>query len=62
MLACATNGRGEYIAEELVMAQTLENLERFSTRLDKAHDVLIAHGECTCLKTTPRKQKPKRQK
>ncbi len=36
VLACETNGRGEYVARELVMEQTLDNLERFSDRLAKA--------------------------
>lgn len=35
VLACETNGRGEYIAKELVMKQTLDNLQAFSDRLDK---------------------------
>lgn len=29
VLCCGTNGRGEYIARELVMDQTLENLDAF---------------------------------
>jgi hypothetical protein len=48
VLACGTNGLGEYIAQELVLEQTLPNLELFSERLDKAHDVLVAHGHCRC--------------
>lgn len=48
VLACGTNQAGEYIARELVLDQTLDNLEAFSTRLDEAHDHLIAVGSCRC--------------
>ena len=40
VLACALNGRGEFIAEELVMEQTLENVDAFGDRLHKAYAVL----------------------
>ena len=46
--ACVRNAAGEPLAPELVVAQTLENLERFSTRLDGAHDALVAAGRCRC--------------
>lgn len=36
MLACPTNTDNEYIAPELAETQTLENLDRFSDRLDRA--------------------------
>jgi len=51
VLACPTNFRGEYIAEELTGLgnQTLENLARFGARLEKLHDeVLVPHGRCRC--------------
>ncbi len=32
-LACERNMRGEYVARELVVNQTLENLQKFSDRL-----------------------------
>lgn len=48
VLACPTNGQGEYIAPELAQEQTLENLEKFSERLDKAHDILVKKGMCRC--------------
>lgn len=38
VLACETNGHGEYIAKELVMSQTLENLKAFGKRLKKTHE------------------------
>lgn len=48
-LACSTNLRGEYVAEELVMEQTLDNLDRFSDRLQLLHDkYLVPHGRCRC--------------
>jgi hypothetical protein len=48
VLACETNVMGEFVARELAVEQTLENLEAFSTRLDQAHDVLVAHDRCSC--------------
>jgi hypothetical protein len=36
VLACQTNGAGEYIASELVREQNLTNLAAFSDRLEKA--------------------------
>jgi hypothetical protein len=50
VLACGTNQWGQYIARELVMDQTLENLQAFSDRLAEAHEVLVKHGKCTCKK------------
>ena len=47
-LSCSTNLAGEYIAQELAEEQSLDNLERFSTRLDEAHDRLISTGSCRC--------------
>jgi hypothetical protein len=46
VLACETNLHGEYIARELALEQTLENLEAFSERLDQAHDRLPACTAC----------------
>jgi hypothetical protein len=48
VLTCGTNIRGEYVADELVHEQTLENLERFSDRLDRGHEMLKAKGFCRC--------------
>lgn len=45
--ACPRNYDGEYVAEELSVDQTLENLERFSTRLDETHDLLKPCEHCT---------------
>jgi hypothetical protein len=48
-LACQTNLRGEFVATELVMEQTLENLNRFSDRLQLMHDkYLVPNGQCRC--------------
>ncbi len=44
--ACGTNEIGEYIARELVVDQTIENLELFSTRLDETHDRLPPCWHC----------------
>jgi hypothetical protein len=35
LAACDTNLKGEFVARELVEEQTLENLERFSDRLEQ---------------------------
>jgi hypothetical protein len=40
VLACQTNLDGEFVARELVEEQTLENLDLFSQRLEKAHAIL----------------------
>lgn len=58
ILACPTNAQGEHIAPELAREQTLENLDRFSERLDRAHELLKKNGRCTCRrkkKTMPKK-------
>lgn len=48
VLTCPTNGLGQYIAPELAQEQTLENLDRFSARLERGHQVLRKHGHCRC--------------
>lgn len=48
VLSCETNIRGEYLARELVQEQTLENLDAFSERLDRMHDILKRNGHCRC--------------
>lgn len=40
--------KGEYVAEELVEEQTLENLARFSHRLALFHDIVKESGQCRC--------------
>lgn len=55
VMACPTNFGGEYIAPELAEAQTIENLEKFSTRLDVYHDIMIQNGLCTC-KAAPKRK------
>lgn len=38
ILSCDTNSKGEYVARELVREQTLENLRKFSDRLQENWD------------------------
>ena len=40
VLACGTNLNGQYIARELAEEQTLDNLEAFSARLDRAYNFI----------------------
>lgn len=47
-LACPTNIHGRFVAPELAEEQTLENLQRFSDRLDAMHDRLVEAGRCAC--------------
>ena len=42
VLACATNIAGDFIARELAVEQSLENLEAFSDRLADIHARFIA--------------------
>jgi hypothetical protein len=46
--ACPKVRRDEFVAEELVAEQTLDNLMRFSHRLAVHHDRLKAVGRCRC--------------
>lgn len=39
-LACPTNMHGEYVAPELVEDQTLDNLQKFSDRLDRTYNAM----------------------
>lgn len=48
VMSCSTNQAGEYIADELAREQSLDNLERFSERLNRMHDVLKKNGHCRC--------------
>ena len=61
-LACSTNFDGEYIAKQLVMEQTLENLESFSAQLDRAHTLLVKSGGCRCEKKKPAPKKKMKRK
>lgn len=56
VLSCETNIRGEYIARELVVEQTLENLDAFSERLDRMHEILKKNGACRCHLTPEKKR------
>ena len=49
--ACPMNARGQYVAVELASEQTIENLQRFSDRLDSIHEMLKANGRCRCSTT-----------
>lgn len=61
VLTCPMDDEGKPYARELAAEQTLENLEAFSTKLDKAHDHMIANGNCRC-KPVPRKHRAKKRK
>lgn len=50
-LACPTNLKGQFVAPELAREQTLENLDRFSDRLDRLHALLIRAETCACKPT-----------
>lgn len=62
VLCCGTNTHGEYIADELVHEQTLENLDRFSERLDRGHEWLRKNGNCRCDQTPEPPEKQSRRK
>jgi len=51
VLACPKTDDGQFYAPELADEQTLENLDRFSDRLDRAHAVLMRTGGCRCTPT-----------
>jgi uncharacterized phage infection (PIP) family protein YhgE len=40
-LACGTNAKGNYIAKELVEKQNMENLQKFSDRLNQIYEKYI---------------------
>jgi hypothetical protein len=50
-MACPMNAHGQYVAVELAREQTIENLQRFSDRLDAVHEMLKANGRCRCSTT-----------
>lgn len=50
-MACPMNAHGQYVAVELAREQTIENLQRFSDRLEAVHERLKANGRCRCLTT-----------
>ena len=58
VLTCPRNPDGTYYSRELALArqghlspeEELASLKPFSERLDRAHDHLVAHGQCTCLR------------
>jgi hypothetical protein len=40
VLACGTNNEGQFIARELVVEQTLDNLDAFGARLEETDEML----------------------
>jgi hypothetical protein len=55
VMTCPTNLKGEFVAPDLVLEQTLENLDKFAERLDRAHKLVVKAGRCSC--STNRKEK-----
>lgn len=45
---CETNLKGRFVARELAYEQTLDNLDAFSARLERAHDHMRDQGLCRC--------------
>jgi len=53
-LTCPTNARGQFIARELVLEQTLQNLAAFGERLRRQHDAHVrGTRHCTCKEAPP---------
>ncbi len=49
VLACSTNYEGEFIAKELMLEQTVDNLQAFGDRLDRIHnDYIKGKNRCYC--------------
>ena len=48
VMACPTNDEGSFVAPDLIQEQTLVNLEKFSLRLDRYHEILVEKGHCNC--------------
>jgi len=53
-LTCPKEPNGDYIARELAGEQSLENLEAFSDRLAKGHELAVEKGWCDCKGTLPK--------
>jgi hypothetical protein len=49
-LCCPTDVDGNYFARELAEEQTLENLQAFSDKLARGHELLVKAGRCSCKK------------
>ncbi len=49
VLCCprTTDGKA-YFARELAAEQTLENLAKFSDKLDAGHEIIKKRGKCRC--------------
>lgn len=45
VLSCSTNLKGEFLADELVREQTLENLDAFGNRLERNHKMMQEHAK-----------------
>jgi len=50
IMTCSRNLDGKLFARELAAEQTLENLQLFSAKLDRAHEIMKKNGRCSCLK------------
>lgn len=60
IMACSTNQRGEFVATELVMRQTLENLKAFGTRLKETHEKMLKMREEQAMVKTKTKRYAKK--
>lgn len=40
-LACPRNGNGDFVARELIEEQTLENLEKFGSKLEEYYALMM---------------------
>jgi hypothetical protein len=47
---CPRDNKGTYYARELAQEQTLENLKKFSDKLDTIHKLFEEKGLCRCRK------------
>lgn len=47
-LCCPRQFDGQHYARELANEQTLENLQKFSDKLDQGHEHLKKAGQCRC--------------
>lgn len=48
VMTCPRGLDGKFYARELMEEQTLENLQKFSDQLQRAHDRLKSNGRCEC--------------
>ncbi len=48
VMVCPRDRAGNHYARELAQEQTLSNLEKFSDKLQMAHDLFKKKGRCKC--------------